>query len=270
MRAAEFVTLAYLGYLMLLTVNRRLAPQRRAQIQTLSAIAILAVLGLAGGSHIPGLAIMRDWMPGLYILGGYWLSGRFYTGPMLTWERQLAEIDRRLFAALSRWSTAWTAPPMLLAALELAYLSVYVLLPAGFALLYFSRTAFDIDQFWTVVLVAELACYATLPWVQTRPPRALETDRRRGVPDALRQANLIVLRYGSIQVNTFPSGHAAGAVATGLAVAIWRPKTGLVLLGWAIAVVVGSVVGRYHYAADSALGAAVGIAAWLVILWIWP
>jgi hypothetical protein len=93
-RAAEFVTLAYLGYLMLLTVNRRLAPQRRAQIQTLSAIAILVVLLLAWDSHIPGVAIMRDWIPALYILGGYWLSGRFYTGPMLTWETRLAEIDR--------------------------------------------------------------------------------------------------------------------------------------------------------------------------------
>jgi hypothetical protein len=44
----------------------------------------------------------------------------------------------------------------------------------------------------------------------------------------------------------------------------------VVLLAWAIAVIIGSVVGRYHYAADSVLGASVGVAAWLIVLWMWP
>ncbi len=254
---------------MLLTMRRGLAPHRRIQIQTLTAFAILVVVLTASGPHLPGLAVIRDWMPALYILISYWLSGRFYTGPMISWETRLVEIDRRLLTMWARSRVTWTPPPALLALLELAYLSVYALVPAGFALLYFSRTVFDIDQFWTMVVVAELACYAMLPWVQTRPPRALETDTR-GLPTRVRQANLAVLRYGSIQVNTFPSGHAAGAVATALAVATWRPKIGVIFLSWAIAVIAGSVVGRYHYAADSVLGAGIGVAAWLIVLWLWP
>ena len=148
--------------------------------------------------------------------------------------------------------------------LELAYLSVYVLVPAGFALLYFSGIPFDVDRFWTVVVAAELACYGMLPWIQTRPPRAIEA----GAPAAasvLRQANLLVLSRGSIQVNTFPSGHAAGSVATALAVADVLPAAGAVFGIWALAIVIGSVVGRYHYVADSVLGAAVAIVVWLIV-----
>jgi membrane-associated phospholipid phosphatase len=268
MLASEIVTLVYVGYLVLLTA-RPLAPRSRIQIWAFSTVTILVLLLLASTSNRHGLAVVRDWMPALYILVGYWLSGRFYTGPMLAWETRLAEIDRQLFVTLTDWSFNWTPPPALLACLELAYLSVYVLVPAGFALLYFSRTPFNIDQFWTIVLVAELACFGVLPWIQTRPPRALKKDASHGAPGRLRQTNLAVLHYGSIQVNTFPSGHAAGAVATALAVATWRPKIGLVLVCWAIAIMVGSVVGRYHYAADSVLGAAIGVAAWLIVLWIW-
>jgi membrane-associated phospholipid phosphatase len=74
-----------------------------------------------------------------------------------------------------------------------------------------------------------------------------------------------VLRHGSIQVNTFPSGHAAGSVATALAVAAVSPAAGVIFGVIAAGIVIGSVVGRYHYAADSLAGVLVAVAAWLVL-----
>jgi hypothetical protein len=76
--------------------------------------------------------------------------------------------------------------------------------------------------------------------------------------------NLTVLERGSIQANTFPSAHAAGAVGTALAVMAWRPGVGSFFLVWAGLIAAGSVAGRYHYAADAFLGAAVAVVTWSV------
>ena len=112
-------------------------------------------------------------------------------------------------------------------------------------------------------MLAELASYATLPWVQTRPPRALDDQMiiaTRHV--AVRRLNEFILRHGSVQVNTFPSGHAAGALATALAVAAVSPAAGWAFGVLALGIVAGSIVGRYHYAADSVAGLLVAVAAW--------
>ena len=101
---------------------------------------------------------------------------------------------------------------------------MYLLVPLGFGVAYWLTPALDVDRYWTIVVAAELACYAMLPWIQTRPPRALRLhtaieDRRL----AIHRLNGLVLGLGSIQVNTFPSGHAAGAFATAFAVGLFVP-----------------------------------------------
>jgi membrane-associated phospholipid phosphatase len=64
-------------------------------------------------------------------------------------------------------------------------------------------------------------------------------------------------------VNTFPSGHAAGSLAVGLAVVGALPWTGAVLLLLAAGIGVGCVVGRYHYVVDVVTGAALALGVWL-------
>jgi membrane-associated phospholipid phosphatase len=81
----------------------------------------------------------------------------------------------------------------------------------------------------------------------------------------LRRLNLAVLSRGSIQVNTVPSGHAAGAVATALAVGSVMPVAGAVFLGLAALIVLATVLGRYHYVVDSVLGVLVALAAWSLV-----
>src|SRR5918993_125009 len=71
-------------------------------------------------------------------------------------------------------------------------------------------------RFWAVILITDYICFGTLPWIQTRPPRSLEQQEpwRSG----LRPLNVRLMTTASIRVNTFPSGHAAEALAATLLV----------------------------------------------------
>jgi len=147
--------------------------------------------------------------------------------------------------------------------LEFAYLFCYPMIPAGFLCLYIAGFDREADRFWTAVLLAVFSCYGVLPWLPTRPPRMIEqhSPNPRSPTKAL---NLQILNHASIQLNTFPSGHAAAAVATALAVGARLPSAGVAFGLLALGISVGSVVGRYHYAADTLSGALVGILAFLI------
>ena len=259
-------TLLYLAYLLVLAWVLALPPRRRGLVSVI-ALADAAWLWWLDGRTGAGWDAVRDWQPLLQILLCYWLAGAFFVRPMPAAEAWLARWDRWLFerAGLGAWIDR--SPRTVLETLELAYLSVYFVLPIGFAtVLSLSAGTVDADRYWRVVMAAELACYGVLPWIQTRTPRALDDhphiDRR---PVAIRRLNALVLHHGSIQVNTFPSGHAAGAVATALAVASISPAAGAVFGVIATGIVIGSIVGRYHYAADSVAGILVAVAAWVLL-----
>jgi membrane-associated phospholipid phosphatase len=75
---------------------------------------------------------------------------------------------------------------------------------------------------------------------------------------------LRVLGVASVQLNTFPSGHAAASLATALAVGARLPLVGLSLGLLALAIALGSVAGRYHYAADALTGAGLAFLAFVI------
>ncbi len=267
MRVSEWVALAYFVYLGALSWTRR--TPFAAAARTTSAAAIVGVwLAARGTAPVPDL---RDWLPGVYLLIGYWMSGAFYTAPMTDVEAWLTSVDRRLFDRLHVDRRVRAAPRLVLEGLELAYLWCYPLVPAGLlALLIAGRTDLA-DWYWTVVLAAELPCYGALPWIQTRPPRVIERDiaiARRTV--IVRRLNLAILDRGSIKVNTVPSGHAAGALAVALALAAAAPLAGALFGLLALAIATASIVGRYHYAADSVSGLLFAIVVWTCVRWLWP
>lgn len=117
--------------------------------------------------------------------------------------------------------------------------------------------------FWTVILVTDYVCFAMLPWIQTRPPRALEPDDPWR--SSLRRFNLCLLGTASIRVNTFPSGHAAEALAAALLVSNAPYAVVVWMLFNTLAVSMGAVLGRYHNAADAFAGWLVALAVWLVL-----
>jgi membrane-associated phospholipid phosphatase len=216
-------------------------------------------LGLAlAGARMPPRGIAAAWiLPPVVLLLGYWTSGVLFVRPMPRAERALAGLDR----ALRIDAIAARCPRLLAECLELSYSGIYVSVVVALALAL--RQGMTPDRFWTVVLVTDYLCFATLPWLQTRPPRALghETPWRSG----WRSVNRRLLDAGSVQVNTFPSGHAAEAlVAALLVIGAPAPLVALMFVN-AAATSAGAVLGRYHYAADALTGWALAVAVYLLV-----
>jgi hypothetical protein len=221
-----------------------------------------AVLALGAGA-LPPVPLVVVFAPAVLLLTGYWLSGFFVREPQEWLERVLVTADGKLFAALDINRRLAAGPRWILELLEAAYVGDYVLVGIGaMAAAWISLEA--VSTYWTLVLTSELACYAALPWLRSRPPRTLEGPgalaRRRPI---LRQLNEAILDRASVQANTIPSGHVAGAVAAGLALMAVCPWMGMLLLASAVLIAVAAVVGRYHYAVDCAAGAALAVAVWL-------
>jgi membrane-associated phospholipid phosphatase len=154
-------------------------------------------------------------------------------------------------------------PQWLVDVLESSYAGVYVLIPAALALRLRLAADPDPDRFWLVVLATDFVCFGMLPWIQTRPPRALEPDEPWN--SAVRRLNLTVLGAASIQVNTFPSGHAAEALAAVFLVTSLPWAVPAVMAIAALAVAGGAVFGRYHYAIDAVAGWVVACVVWLLL-----
>lgn len=261
MRTVEWVVLTYLVYVGALAWMRPMTPRMRGVVTLTAAADAVLIVWLASRSS-PAASALRDWLPAVHILVAYWLSGPFFSGPMARLEAWLVASDRLWFDTLGlRWFASH-GPRVALELLELAYASAYLLIPLGFAIVWWDGAAVDADRYWTPVVLAVLACYGLLPWIRARTPDALDDHtaiNRRSV--ALRRLNRIIQARGSIRVATIPSGHAAGALATTLSVAAFVPEALGPFLLWTLAIALGSVVGRYHYVIDALLGFAVAAVA---------
>lgn len=198
----------------------------------------------------------RLWLPFLYIPLGYWIPVPLVPtergGAFESWLRRSDEAARRFAVALPRW---------LANTLEVGYLSCFPLVPAAFAIVWFTGSPGDVARYWTSVLLAGYACYITLPWLVSRPPRfvnGLAADRSFS---SVGRVNVIVLGRVSHHLNTFPSGHVAVSVAAAISAGTVSPLAGMVLGVLAAGVALGAVTGRYHYIVDVLLGAVIGVIA---------
>jgi hypothetical protein len=220
-------------------------------------------IGLALTAFSPAVSavpVLHDWvLPPALLLLGYWGSGALFVAPMWRAEAILLRID----AALGIQKASVRMPRVLVEILELAYVGVYPLIPIALVLHLGLTPDPDLDRFWTVILLTDYVCFGVLPWIQTRPPRAL--DGREPWRSSVRPLNLRLLGAASIRVNTFPSGHAAEALAAALLV-IGAPAP---VVAWmalnAVAISAGAVFGRYHYAADAITGWLVALAVFFVL-----
>jgi membrane-associated phospholipid phosphatase len=190
-----------------------------------------------------------------YVLAAYYLSGRTFFAPMPRVEAWLAEIDRRVFGDPRAAFSAW--PPAVIRLLDAAYISCFLLVPAGLALLLAAGHADRSGHYWTLVVGAELGAFATLPYLQTRPPWVLERLDARGP-----RASVTFMKHTTTGANTLPSGHAAGSLAVALAVIGTLPAEGTILLVMAITISIAAVITRAHFVVDIVTGAALAGAVW--------
>lgn len=197
---------------------------------------------------------VRVWLPHLYLALGYWLPSMLTGVPAESrfeaWLRRHDEPWRRHMPALS---------PAAAGVLELAYIACFVVVPLAFVTVWTLGTAQQVERFWVAVLLSGFACYITLPWLVSRPPRLFSNTSapRPGVASF----NSSVVRAVSHQLNTFPSGHVAVAVALALAVLPVSRLAGVAFGIIAVGIAAGAAAGRYHYGIDVVVGAVVGIVA---------
>ena len=247
----------FFGYAAGVAVLSRLPwRQRRAALTAASAGLALSLVAV----RLPFTAILHDWLlPPALLLLGYWTSGLLFVAPMPRAERLLVAID----GALRIRAIAAATPRPVAEFLELAYVGVYPLVLVALIIELTLTATPDPQLFWTVILVTDYICFAVLPWVQTRPPRSLEgCDPWHA---RVRRFNLRLMGAASIQVNTFPSGHAAEALAAALLV-LDAPLPWVVWMFFnAAAVSAGTVFGRYHYALDAIAGWGVALIVWLAL-----
>ena len=234
-----------------------LIPRLARRSRLLAAGASAVGLAIAGGAWVsPPVPLLHDWLlPPALLLLAYWTSGLLFAAPMPRVEAALSAVDRWLDIDPAARST----PRWLAEILELAYVGVYPLVPVALIVYLASGDPPDPGRFWTVILVTDYVCFACLPWIQTRPPRALSPPPW---DTTFRRLNLELLGRTSIQANTFPSGHAAEAVACALLVSTAPAPVSLAVAIAAVLVSAGAVLGRYHYAADA-------IAGWMVAMGVW-
>ena len=260
----EWIVCGFFTYLIVLACVRPFASRPRRRVLLVGCVCIALAVMLSQLLPSPSLRIIRDWVPAVYLLQGYWLCGLFFRRPALGIERRLLAFDMRLFERSGLRRAAARAPRLVASWFEATYLLAYPFVPVGFGVFLALGQRDRADEFWTAALIAGFTCYGMLPWIQTRPPRALAADRPLWMPhQSLRHLNATVLQQMSVQVNTCPSGHAATAVAVAATiVSVGAPVTGAGFLLVAASIVVATVLSRYRYTLDTVLGLAVGVAAW--------
>ncbi len=264
MRTSEWVVLGYFAYLIASATVLRARPRAFHRVAGLGSVVALFIVVTAWIVPPPIAPVLRDWLPGAYLLTGYWATGLLYRGPVPAVEARLITADARVAAWLH--PLLCRVPRFVSEIFELAYLLCYPLVPAGLAALYLTGQRSHADAFWVMVLTATFVAYGVLPWVGTRPPRALGSAhwmaRQRLT---MQQVNLKVLHRGSIHVNTFPSGHAASAWSTALFLTTVPGPAWLGFMACAAGIGVGAVAGRYHYLVDVAAGIATAFAVFLFL-----
>ncbi|HKO95736.1 MAG TPA: phosphatase PAP2 family protein [Pyrinomonadaceae bacterium] len=264
MRTAEWLSLAAFSFFIIASWLRPLTLHRRMVIVAVGAIGILLITATQFLPPVSG-SVARDWLPALLMPMVYWQTG-WFTGKLNKgFQTKLQEIDRKL---LSSWISSLRKPGYrwIVATLELAYLSCYVLVPLGLAFLYLAGLRRHATDYWSVVLLATYPCYAFTAFVPTEPPRTLEIKPATTPSGKVRRFNMWIVRHFSIQLNTFPSAHVTATLGSSLVLLHFLPQTGLVFLLISIGIALGAVLGRYHYAADVLVAAALTVLVYVMTL----
>jgi hypothetical protein len=250
MAVHEWLVAVYFAALTLAAWLLPVRPVRRLQASALGAGILITVIGVVPAAP----DIIRAWVPAAYLLAGYWMPALLVPpSPGRRFEEWLVRSDRQLRRIVP------TVPQPLRQLVELGYLLCSPLVPLSFGIVWLNGDAAGVERFWLAVLLAGYACYATLPWLVSRPPRLRSGQGlQRG---AVSQLNAYVLGQVSHGLNTFPSGHVAVAAAAAAGVAAVSVPAGVALAGVVAAISVGAAAGGYHYVIDVAFGLAIAAAA---------
>lgn len=259
----EWLNLAYFSFFLILSrmISLNSVKRRRVLWIGTSAIFLLIVtVMLDEVFHSSETSVFRNFLPAVLMVFAYWQSGQFYLRPNLRLQQSLHNLDREIARFLDRFRFNIRFKMWIDTYLEIAYLFCYPMVPLGVAVFYLMKLDPRAQEFWTIVLPPSYICYALVAFAQTHPPRVLEgTGIGDQKPGPIRKFNMGIIQHTSIQINTFPSAHAASSMAVALALIQFVPVAGWIFLWVAMSIAIAAVVGRYHFVADVVLGAAIAL-----------
>lgn len=260
LRAAEWISVGFFAVFLLAGVIVPLGRRERRNAIGIGAAGILAAGALQFLAPSAAAALLRDLIPGLFLLMAYWQAGQFFRGGHPRLQGSLDRIEARWFPGVLRLSSTLERRPIISTYLEAAYLMCYPVVPLGVVALYLADQREVADPFWRVVLPASFVCYACTALFHALPPRLVEPGSGAPRPASrLRSLNLWVLRHGSIHANTIPSGHVANSFAIALVLLEAIPLVGALFLWVSGSITVATAVLRYHYSIDAVLGIGVAL-----------
>lgn len=252
MASHEWLAVAFFVGLSLAAAAAPVPWHRRLSVAALAAGVAVTVVLIA----VLGSLALRAWAPHVYLVAGYWLPGLLVARSVepTRFEQWLVRSDVTLRRQLP------SIPHSLAHVTELAYLLCYPLVPLSLAIVWTRGTEADVQRFWVAVLAAGYACYVSLPWLVSRPPRLTPLAPPALPTPPARALNVFVLGRVSHELNTFPSGHVAVSSAAAAMLAPLSPGIAAIVGAIALAIAIGAVAGRYHYVVDVLFGFAVAAA----------
>jgi membrane-associated phospholipid phosphatase len=265
-RRSEWVLIAYFIYAAVLAFYRVGTFPNRAAIALIVPVALVVLAYADTRSRSNVWSIVRDWLPAALVLTAYWTidwvtrppGDRELEHALIGWDRWLLN-DWGLREAIER------SGPVVPHVLECAYLLLYAVLPVSIAGFYLCHRRRSLDDFLFPFLLGTLTTYALLPHFPTEGPRfAFPGDDLPLEISIVRRFNMWILKHGDIHSSVFPSGHVAVGFSAAFAMRLalpQRPALASTLFTIAVLVWVGTIYGRYHYAADGLAGLIVSAAA---------
>jgi membrane-associated phospholipid phosphatase len=264
MRTSEWIQSGFAVIVAVAAWSSPLTARRRITVTLLAGFVIVAVALARLSECILApfqVSILRDWLPVPLMLVPYWQTGQFFSGPDEKIQAWLVNSDRWLLNRVSR--TGFVFGRISRLTMEWAYMLCYPLVPLGLATLDAAGLRRFASVYWFFVLVPTYLCYVITPFVPALPPRSLGSARAEPCSTKSRIFNLWILKHGSIQAVTFPSGHVAASLAVSLVILQYLPLMGAIFLALTVWIAVAAVAGGYHYAIDVVLGAAMTFSVYL-------
>jgi membrane-associated phospholipid phosphatase len=190
------------------------------------------------------------------------LTERFFDGVVQGWDQAL------FFSQPSIELSNWLPSFLLSETLHLGYFAYYAIVPSALIGVYLTRGFAAAHRAAFTTALAFFLCYVTFAVFPVAGPRY----EFEAIGGALGEGTFYrivhaVLEGGSSQGTAFPSSHIAASLAAVLGAGREDRRWLWLLLIPEIALAVGTVYGRFHYAIDAVAGVGYALAAWSLTPW---
>jgi len=187
-----------------------------------------------------------------------YLTPRFFDQTVIAWDRAILRLQPSMDLS---GALPWFP---LSEGLHLGYMGYYLLMPAALIGAYLATGRAGLHRTVFTLMATFYVCYAIFIVFPVAGPRyAFEPIRGTISEGSLYHMVHAILESGSSKGTAFPSSHVAASLAAVLGVAREDRRWWWALLVPEIALIVGTVYGRFHYGIDALVGLVIGVLVWV-------